>query len=47
MTETAMEYIYSLYYPLMSSHLLAEVFRIMAVLQPKHLVCQAEPDASC
>ena len=47
MTEAAMEYIYSLYDPLMSTHLLEEVFRIMAVLQPKHLVCQAGPDASC
>lgn len=47
MTEAAMEYIYSLYDPLMSTHLLEEVFRIMAVLQPKHLVCQAEPCASC
>lgn len=35
MTEAAMEYIYSLYDPLMSTHLLEEVFRIMAVLQPK------------
>lgn len=47
MTEAAMEYIYSLYDPLISTHLLEEVFRIMAVLQPKHLVCQVEPDASC
>lgn len=46
MTEAAMEYIYSLYDPLMSTHLLEEIFRIMAVLQPKRLVCQAEPDAS-
>jgi hypothetical protein len=37
MTEAAMEYIYSLYDPLMSTHLLEEVFRIMAVLQPKVL----------
>ena len=37
MTESAMEYIYSLYDPLMSTHLLEEVFRIMAVLQPKAL----------
>ena len=38
MMEAAMEYIYSLYDPLMSTHLLEEVFRIMAVLQPKVLV---------
>jgi|GEM_PF-2214062 hypothetical protein len=37
MTEAAMEYIYSLYDPLMSTHLLEEVFRIMAVLQPRDL----------
>lgn len=37
MTEAVMEYIYSLYDPLMSTHLLDEVFRIMAVLQPKVL----------
>lgn len=47
MTEAAMEYVYSLYDPLMSTDLLEEIFRIMAVLQPKHLVFQAEPDASC
>ena len=35
MTEAAMEYIYSLYDPSMSSDLLEEIFRIMAVLQPK------------
>ncbi len=35
MTEAAIEYIYSLYDPLMSTHLLEEVFRIMAVLQPR------------
>ena len=37
MTEAAMEYIYSLYDPLMTAHLLEEVFRIMAVLQPRDL----------
>lgn len=46
MTEAAMEYVYSLYDPLMSTHLLEEIFRIMAVLQPKHLVCQGEPAVS-
>ena len=35
MTEAAMEYIYSLHDPLMSTHLLEEVFRVMAVLQPQ------------
>jgi hypothetical protein len=35
MTEAAMDYIQSLYDPLLSTHLLEEVFRIMAVLQPK------------
>lgn len=34
MTQAAMEYIYSLNDPLMSTHLLEELFRIMAVLQP-------------
>lgn len=43
MTESAMEYIYSLYDPLMSTHLLEEVFRIMAVLQPKALECRQLP----
>ncbi len=37
MTAAAMDYILSLYDPLMSTHLLEEVFRIMAVLQPKAL----------
>lgn len=35
MTEAAMGYIQSLYDPLMSIFLLEEIFRIMAVLQPK------------
>ncbi|WP_144114459.1 hypothetical protein [Pseudomonas tremae] len=35
MKNAAMEYIYSLYDPLISTHILEEVFRIMAVLQPK------------
>ncbi len=35
MTEAAMEYIYSLYDPSMSSDLSEEIFRIMALLQPK------------
>lgn len=43
MTEAAMEYIYSLYDPLMSTHLLEEVFRIMAVLQPKVLAKTEAP----
>ena len=38
MTEAAMEYVYSLHAPLISIYLLEEVFRIMAVLQPKALV---------
>ena len=38
MTEAAMEYVYSLHDPLISTYLLAEVFRIMTVLQPKVLV---------
>ena len=37
MTDAAMEYIYSLYDPLITAGLLEEVFRIMAVLQPKVL----------
>jgi arginyl-tRNA--protein-N-Asp/Glu arginylyltransferase len=37
MTEAAMDYVYSLYDPLMSTNLLEEIFRIMAVLQPKVL----------
>lgn len=37
-----MEYVYSLYDPLMSTHLMEEVFRIMAVLQPKDLVTKVE-----
>jgi hypothetical protein len=41
MTEAAMDY--SLYDPLMSTHLLEEVFRIMAVLQPKALELQQSP----
>ncbi len=43
MTEAAMEYIYILYDPLMSTHLLEEVFRIMAVLQPKVLAKTEAP----
>lgn len=43
MTEAAMEYLYSLYDPLMSAHLLEDVFRIMAVLQPKALECRKLP----
>jgi arginyl-tRNA--protein-N-Asp/Glu arginylyltransferase len=42
MTGAAMEYVYSLYDPLMSTHLMEEVFRIMAVLQPKDLVTKVE-----
>jgi len=42
MTGAAMEYVYSLYEPHLSSNLLEEVFRIMAVLQPKHLEFPAE-----
>ena len=37
MTEAAMEYIYSLYDPSISTNLLEEVFRIMAALQPRAL----------
>lgn len=40
MKEAAMEYVYSLYDPLMSTHLLEEIFRIMIVLQSK---AQADP----
>ncbi|WP_434695164.1 hypothetical protein J3P89_18125 [Pseudomonas sp. Z1-14] len=47
MTEAAMEYVYSLYDPLMSTHLLEEVFRIMAVLQPKALATTKELPALC
>ena len=36
-TEAAMEYIYSLYDPSISTNLLEEVFRIMAALQPRAL----------
>lgn len=35
MTDAALDYIQSLYDPMMSTGLLEEVFRIMAVLQPK------------
>lgn len=42
MTGAAMEYVYSLYDPLMSTHLMEEVFRIIAVLQPKDLVTKVE-----
>jgi hypothetical protein len=37
MTEAAMEYVYSLYEPSISTDLLEEVFRIMAALQPRGL----------
>lgn len=37
MTEAAMEYVYSLYEPSISTDLLEEVFRIMAALQPRVL----------
>jgi hypothetical protein len=47
MTEAAMEYVYSLYDPLISTHLLEEVFRIMAVLQPKSLATTKELPALC
>jgi hypothetical protein len=40
MTEAALQYIYSLHDPLMSTFLLEEVFRIMAVLQPKAQAAQ-------
>jgi hypothetical protein len=41
MTEAAMDYIQSMYDPMLSTHLLEEVFRIMAVLQPKVLAGSA------
>lgn len=43
MKNAAMEYIYSLCDPLISTHILEEVFRIMAVLQPKVLEHLASP----
>lgn len=38
MTGAAMEYVCSLHDPLISTYLLEEIFRIMAVLHPKALV---------
>lgn len=46
MKDAAMDYIHSLYDPLMSDSLLEDIFRIMAVLQPKRLECPEGPSES-
>jgi hypothetical protein len=47
MTQAAMDYLYSLHDPVMSTHLLEELFRIMAVLQPAVRECSEGPFALC